>query len=165
MESQSRARIKLLISFQPGLHLRELQRQIGLSFSSTRYHVDKLARDGEVDRVKEKGYSRIYPPGTNSKDRILLSLVRRKTDHKIISWFLAENSLTQQRLTEVTGFSKSTVSEHLTTLLELGVVRTRAGGEQRTFELAEPVKMNGLIGRHPVVLEKATRRFVDLWDF
>lgn len=165
MESQSRARIKLLVSFQPGLHLRELQRQIGLSFSSTRYHVDKLARDGEVDRVKEKGYSRIYPRGIDSKDRVLLSLVRRKADHKIISCFLAENSLTQQRLTEVTGLSKSTVSEHLATLLELEVVRIRAGGEQRTFELAEPAKMNGLMRRHPVVLEKATRRFVDLWDF
>jgi predicted transcriptional regulator len=164
MESQSRARIKLLVSFQPGLHLRELQRQIGLSFSSTRYHVDKLAREGKVDRVEDKGYSRIYPPGTDLEDRLLLSLVRRKTDHRILSCFLRESNLTQQRLTEVTGLSKSTISEHLGTLLELHVVRTRASGEQRTFELAEPAKMNALMRRHPVVFEKATSRFIDLWD-
>ena len=165
MDSQSRARIKLLVSFQPGLHLRELQRQIGLSFSSTRYHVDKLTSEGELDRVVDKGYSRIYPQGIDPKDRVLLSLIRRKTDHKILSFLLAENSLTQRRLTEVSGLSKSTVSEHLATLLELEVVRTRAGGEQRTFELAEPAKMNGLMNRHPFVLEKATRKFIHLWDF
>jgi predicted transcriptional regulator len=165
VQSQSRARIKLLVSFQPGLHLREIQRQVGLSFSSTRYHVDKLAREGELDRVEDKGYSRIYPPGTDSKDRVLLSLVRRKTDHKILSCFLAENNPTQHRLTEVTELSKSTISEHLATLLELGVVRTRDRGEQRTFELIEPAKISGLMKRHPVILVKATSRFIDLWDF
>jgi predicted transcriptional regulator len=165
VESQSRARIKLLVLIQPGLHLRELQRQIGLSFSSTRYHVDRLAREGEVDRVDEKGYSRIFPPGTDSKDRILLSLVRRKTHHKILSCFLAEVNLTQRRLTQVTGLSKSTVSEHLTTLLELGVVRTQARGDLNSFELVEPAKINGLMRRHPVVLEKATSKFIALWDF
>ena len=127
--------------------------------------MDKLAKDGEVDRVKEKGYSRIYPRGIDPKDRILLSLIRRKTDHKILSYLLAENSLTQQRLTEVTELSKSTMSEHMATLLELGVVRTRDCGEQRTFELIEPAKVGGLMRRHPVVLVKATSRFIDLWDF
>ena len=165
MESEGRARIKLLVSIQPGLHLRELQRQIGLSFSSTRYHVDKLAKEGEIDRVEDNGYSRIYPVGTDSKDRILLSLVRRKTDHEILSWFLTEKSITQQRLSEVTALSKSTISEHLASLLELGVVKTRVGGERRIFELAEPAKMYGLMSRHPVLLEKATSRFIDLWDF
>jgi predicted transcriptional regulator len=165
VESEGRARIKLLVSLQPGLHLRELQRKIGLSFSSTRYHVDKLTKEGEIERVEDKGYSRIYPPGTDSKDRILLALARRKTDHKILRCFLIENSLSQQRLTEVTGLSKSTISEHLTALLELRVVKTRVGGERRIFELTEPAKINGLMSRHPVLFEKATSRFIDLWDF
>jgi predicted transcriptional regulator len=164
LESEGRTRIRLRVSLQPGLHLRELQRQIGLSFSSTRYHVDKLTKEGEIDRVEDKGYSRIYPAGTDSKDRILLSLVRRKADHKILSCFLAGDSLTQQGLAEVTGLSKSTISEHLAILLELGVVRTGVGGERRIFELAEPAKMDRLMRCHPVRLEKATSRFIDLWD-
>ena len=165
MASECRARIKLLVSLQPGLHLRELQRQIGLSFSSTRYHVDKLIKDGEIDRFEDKGYSRVYPAGTDSKDRILLSLVRRKTDRRILSCFLTDNSLTQHRLTEVTGLSKSTVSEHLANLVELGVLKTSVSGERRIFELAQPAKINGFMRRHPVLLEKAATRFIDLWDF
>jgi predicted transcriptional regulator len=162
---EGRARIKLLVALQPGLHLRELQRQLGLSFSSTRYHVDKLTKEGEIDRVEDKGYSRIYPAGTDADDRILLSLVRRKTDHKILSCFLKENGASQQHLVDFTRLPKSTVSEHLATLLELGVLRPRSGEERRVFELTDPAKIESLLQRYPVLLEKATSRFIDLWDF
>jgi predicted transcriptional regulator len=165
VKAEGRTKIKLLVSLQPGLHLRELQRQIGLSFSSTRYHVDKLAKEGEIDRVEDKGYSRLYPAGVDQRDKILLSLVRRETDYKIFSSFLKENSLTQQRLTELTKLAKSTVSEHLATLLELGVVRTRDGEERRIFELTDPARINKILNRYPHLLSKATHRFIDLWDF
>ena len=165
MKIESRVRIKLLVSLQPGLHLRELQRQIGLSFSSTRYHVDKLAKQGEIDRVEDNGYSRIYPAGIDQRDKILLSLVRRETDRRILSSFLRENSLSQQRLIDLSKLAKSTVSEHLATLLMLGVVRTKAGGERRIFELTDPAKIDTMLNRYPRLLSNATRRFIDLWDF
>ena len=158
-------RIKLLVSLQPGLHLRELQRQIGLSFSSTRHHVDKLAKNGEIERFEDNGYSRIYPPGIDQSDKILLSLVRRKTDRRILSSFLRENSLSQQRLTDLSKLAKSTVSEHLATLLMLGIVRTKAGGERRIFELTDPAKIDTMLNRYPRLLNNPTRRFIDLWDF
>jgi len=75
VKTEGRLRIKLLVSLHPGLHLRELQRQIGLSFSSTRYHLDKLAKQGEIDRVEDNGYSRIYPAGIDQSDKILLKPV------------------------------------------------------------------------------------------
>jgi len=165
MKSEGRVRIKLLVSLQPGLHLRELQRQIGISFSSTRYHVNRLATEGEIDRVEDKGYSRIYPAGTEYKDKILLSLIRRKTDHKILSCLLSENSLSQQRLGDLTGLSKSTISEHLTTLSELEVVRIGLSKERRVFELVDASKIDELMNPEPVLLKKATHRFIDLWDF
>lgn len=165
MRAEGRARTKLLVSLQPGLHLRELQRQIGLSFSSTRYHVDRLAKDGEIDRVEDNGYSRIYPAGIDQRDKILLSLVRKETDRRILSSFLKENSMSQQRLTDLTKLAKSTVSEHLATLLKLGVLRTKAGRERRIFELTDPAKINTMLNSYPHLLSKATRRFIDLWDF
>lgn len=165
MKAEGRARVKLLVHLQPGLHLRELQRQIGLSFSSTRYHVDRLAKEGEIDRVEDKGYSRIYPAGTGVNDRILLSLLRRKTDRKILSCFLMENGASQQHLIDLTGLSKSTVSEHLAKLLEFGVVRPRSGDKRSVFELTDAALIERLLRRYPVLLEKATSRFIDLWDF
>jgi predicted transcriptional regulator len=165
VKGEGRVRIKLLVSLQPGLHLRELQRQIGLSFSSTRYHVDKLAKDGEIDRVEDNGYSRIYPAGIDERDKVLLTLVRRETDRRILSSFLREKSLSQQRLVDTTRLAKSTVSEHLAMLLKLGVVKTKTGEERRVFELTDRAKIDTMLNRYPRLLSQATRRFIDLWDF
>ena len=165
MKAEGRVRIKLLVSLQPGLHLRELQRQIGLSFSSIRYHVTKLAKEGEIDRVDGNGHSRIFPPGVDSAEKILLSLVRKGTDHKILSCFLKERSLSQQRLTDLTRLAKSTISVHLATLLESGVVRTKAGEGRKIFELTDRAKIETMLDQYPHVLSKATHRFIDLWDF
>jgi predicted transcriptional regulator len=165
VEAKGRVRIKLLVSQQPGLHLRELQRQIGLSFSSTRYHVDKLVKDREIDLVEDNRYSRIYPAGLDHNDRVLLSLVRRQTDQKILSCFLKENSLSQQRLTDLTRLAKSTISEHLATLIELGVLKTQLSERRRTFELTDQAEIDRMLNRYPKLLEKATRRFIDLWEF
>ena len=164
MRPAGRVRIKLLVSLQPGLHLREIQRQIGLSFSSTRYHVDKLVKEGEVDRVEDKGYSRIYPTGISRKDRTLLTLIRRETDQKILSCLLRDNNLSQQRLAELTRLAKSTISEHMTTLLESGIVRTKADGG-RDFELTDRASVDKMLNGYPHLLGKAARRFTDLWDF
>ena len=165
MRSEGRLRIKLLVSLQPGLHLRELQRQIGLSFSSTRYHVNKLAKEGAIDRVDDSGYSRIFPAGTDYNDKILLSFVRRKTDRRILLSLLTENHLSQQRLCDLTGLSKSTISEHLASLQELGIVRAKSGPDRRSFELTDRAKINEMVNGNPVLLKKVTHRFVDLWDF
>lgn len=67
-------------------------------------------------------------------------------------------------MTNLTGLSKSTVSEHLATLVRSGVVRT-GGGEERRFELTDPTKANKVMNGYPPLLKKATSRFIDLWDF
>src|SRR5439155_16838225 len=33
----------------------------GMSFNSTRYHVDRLTKAGEIVRVEDGGYTRLYP--------------------------------------------------------------------------------------------------------
>jgi len=106
-----------------------------------------------------------FPPGVDSAEKILLSLVRKETDHKILSCFLKEGSLSQQRLTDLTRLAKSTISVHLATLLESGVVRTKAGEERKIFELTDRAKIETMLDRYPHVLSKATHRFIDLWDF
>ena len=76
-----------------------------------------------------------------------------------------ERSLSQQRLTDLTRLAKSTISVHLATLLESGVVRTKAGEGRKIFELTDRAKIETMLDQYPHVLSKATHRFIDLWDF
>lgn len=99
METEFSGRVKHLIRLHPpGLRLRELQRRLGLSFSGTRFHVAKLAKKGEIDRVQDGGYSRLFPLGTLFEDRKLYLAFRRRTDAIILSCLLREGSVSQKRL-------------------------------------------------------------------
>lgn len=162
-----RIRIRLLISLLPGLHLRELHRLIGMSFNSTRYHVDRLAASGEILRVEEGGYSRLYPAGTSETDKRLFALIRRPTDRQILARVVKTGKVSQQELCKSTGFAKSTISEHLTGLAKAGVLEAhRVDGTRLEYELTDPARIQALISvQNPTLFRKATDRFIDLWDF
>jgi DNA-binding transcriptional ArsR family regulator len=138
-----------------------------MSFNSTRYHVDKLTKTGEIVRVEDGGYSRLYPPGLGEVDRVLLPLARGGTDRKILESLIAVPKVSNKQLCALTGLAKSTVSEHLADLTRLGVVKTRGTSESGVlYELEHPGQVQLLLRKqYPSLLKKASDRFIDLWDF
>jgi predicted transcriptional regulator len=167
MQGNNRIRVKQLVSLSPGVHLRELQRLLGMSFNSTRYHVDRLTKAGEIIRVEEGGYSRLYPAGTNKAERTLFAIVRAESDRKILSSLANNVTLSNKQLIDLTRLAKSTVSEHLADLVRKGIVKTRQIGESGVvYELEQPEEIRLLLLSHnPSLLKKASDRFTELWDF
>jgi predicted transcriptional regulator len=167
MPGSNRLRVKQLVSLFPGVHLRELQRLLGMSFNSTRYHVDKLTRTGEIIRVDDGGYSRLYPADTSEEERILFAVLRSETDRKILSSLATDFVLTNKQLCDQTGLAKSTISEHITELVQRDVVRVRQATEVNvSYELKQPELIRAvLVSSNSSLRKKATDRFIDLWDF
>ena len=167
VQGNSRVRVKQLISLAPGVHLRELQRLLGMSFNSTRYHVDKLTTAGEIIRVEEGGYSRLYSAGIGEAERAIFTFLRRETDRKILASLVADPILSNKQLCEQTNLAKSTVSEHLAGLVRAGIVKTRQVTENFVgYELEQPEQIRLLLrSQNPSLLRKAGERFIDLWDF
>ena len=167
VQGNSRVRVKQLISLAPGVHLRELQRLLGMSFNSTRYHVDKLTTAGEIIRIEEGGYSRLYSAGIGEAERAIFTFLRRETDRKILASLVADPILSNKQLCEQTNLAKSTVSEHLAGLMQAGIVKTRQVTENFVaYELEQPEQIQFLLrSQNPSLLKKASERFIDLWDF
>lgn len=166
-QGNSRLRVKQVVSLSPGVHLRELQRLLGMSFNSTRYHVDKLTKTGEIIRVEEGGYSRLYPRGTAESERLLFAVVRSETDRRILSSLVTNLALSSKELCDHTGLAKSTVSEHIAELLRIGIIKARQISETCiSYELEQPEQIRLLLRRlSPGLQKKVTDRFIDLWDF
>lgn len=167
IRGNSRLRVKLLVSLSPGVHLRELQRLLDMSFNSTRYHVDKLSKAGEIVRVEEGGYSRLYPRGTSEVERTLFAVVRAETHRKILSSLAKDFPLSSKQLCNQTGLAKSTISEHIAELLRKGIVKTRQISETSiAYELEQPERIRSLLmSLNPSLRRKTTDRFIELWDF
>jgi predicted transcriptional regulator len=167
IQGNNRIRVKRLVSLSPGVHLREVQRLLGISFNSTRYHVDRLTKAGEIDRVEEGGYSRLYPTGTSKVERTLFVTIRVETDRKILSSLATNITLSNKQLIDLTRLAKSTVSEHVADLVRLGIVKTRQIGKSTVvYELEQPERIRLLLmSQNQSLLKKASDRFIELWDF
>lgn len=167
LQRSNRSRVKLLISSLPGVHMRQIQRILGLSFSSVRYNVDALKRGGEVLDCNERGRSRLFPPAVTGYEKVVYSHLRSRTSRKVLRAIAREGKLTNRQLSEMTGFAKSTVSECIHRLLEAELVMTSFSQDGRVaYQLREPQVLLPMIQTADhTVLEEASNRFIQLWDF
>ncbi len=168
LRSDNRSRILGLICQSPGIHLRELQRSLGVSFNAIRYNTEKMSDSGEIVCEKSSGYSRFYPPGTSEKDRLIYSLSRSKTTFKIMLELGNLGLLSNKELAERTGFAKSTVSEHVHELLSANLVRlTLSEDGNFKVELQNREHVQSLLAgiRQDFQRKDVVENFADLWDF
>jgi predicted transcriptional regulator len=167
LRNPNRIRTKQIISLVPGIHLRKLQKLLGTSFSTTRYHVDSLERDNEVASLDDGHYHRLYPAGTDDSLKTVYATFQSKTARKILRALAeSQSGLTNGDLSIAVHMPKSTVSEYATTLGRVHLVtRSLTMDGQTLYEVQDREK----VGRLIAVFEKnlltlATGRFVDLWD-
>jgi predicted transcriptional regulator len=167
LQNPNRARAKMIVSLSPGIHLRKLQKLLGTSFTTTRYHVEGLERDGEIVSSKEGRYQRLYPSGTTEVSRAAYAALQSKTARRILS-VLAQNQREFRNgdLCEMVKLPRSTVSECTTLLSQAGLVTRRTGADgHATYGILDRERTLGLL----TVFEKnlldiAADRFADLWD-
>lgn len=86
---EKRKKIYDMITKKPGFHLRELHRNLDLSFGALRYHLDYLKKRGLIITISDDGYSRYYiSNNVGNGDKKYLCIFRQKTLRKILIIFL-----------------------------------------------------------------------------
>ena len=171
MNSQglTRSQAKLIISMSPGIHLRKLQKLLGTSFTTTRYHVDGLERDGEIVRHKDGRYDRLYPAGTAEHMKQVYAVLQSKTARRILAAMVEAGGLSASgtELSEELEVSRSSLTEYFGLLSGAGLVKRRSPAlDGRTVyavqDLDEARRL--LTAFQKGVLSFATDGFIDLWD-
>ena len=167
--NSKRTQTKLIVSLCPGIHLRKLQKALGASFTTTRYHVENLERDGEIVRSKDGRYDRLYPVGTADTMKAVFAVVQSKTARKILQTLADsdQHELTNSDLFELTNLPRSTISECVTQLSSALLVRRSVKADGRIlYELQDREEVTRLLAVfHKNMLTLAADSFVDLWDF
>jgi len=166
--SENSAKVLHLISVMPGIHLHEIQRILGVSLSSVRYSVERLARSGRILRDRTTGYSRFYPVTISEKERVVYSLIRNRTTRKILYELTQGSGSTNKELAEKIGLAKSTVSMHVHKLLQTNVahlVLSEKGDFRIRIEDAEYVRKLLLKSEEFSKLSTMIANYTDLWNF
>ncbi|MEA3201268.1 MAG: hypothetical protein QOE90_2696 [Thermoplasmata archaeon] len=162
-----RGEILAFVERYPGVHAREVERQMGLSDRLAGYHLEALAADGALARVEDAGYVRYFPTETSrrlsARDLAFVCLLRRPPALQITLLLLANRELTPGAIADELALARPSVSYHLKDLAEHDVVTARREGRERRYALRDPAYARRMLASfHP--LPGDLDAFSRLWD-
>lgn len=149
-ESEVRKRIYEYIEDAPGVHLRRLQRRMGIPLSTLEYHLHRLERRGVIRRHHKKNRKGLYPAGKglSTWDRDLLFHLRQGHRGDLLCRVHARPGILFQELCEEMQLAPSTVSYHARDLVSDGLLAERRQGREKAYEPADARRFIELVRRY-----------------
>lgn len=154
------------ITSHPGVHLRQICRELGLAMGDVQYHVHRLEMDGRINSVRRGLYKFFYSSALfGEKQRDVLSVLTLDTPRELLLHLIKKPDSSQDELALEMAVSQPTVSWHLKRLIELGIVQKERAGRSVTYRV---VGGGGEItafikNYHPTVWERWSSRLADIF--
>ncbi|MFH1100948.1 MAG: winged helix-turn-helix transcriptional regulator [Methanobacteriota archaeon] len=134
LELEIRRKIYTLILENPGLHAKKIADILSLQGQLADYHLAYLERAEIVTTVKEEGNRRYYATGKlGMTERRRISILRKEIPLRIILYLLQYPYSTHKEILEQLEIVKSTLSYHITKLLNYGLIRVHAQDKGKTY--------------------------------
>jgi predicted transcriptional regulator len=172
-ETTLRRRLYALVQSHPGLHQRELARQLGVRASHAEYHLHQLARVGLIVAKPFGGRIRYFvavadladvPMGAvGTADEALLAILRQSRPLQIAALLLEENPRVLGDLARRLGVAPGTITYHIDKMEQAGILRRHAEGAVRKVSLTDRDGLVRILLNHPPPSDLIAG-FEDVWD-
>jgi len=164
--SDVRRQVREHVRANPGVHFNKLARTLDIATGQAQYHLRRLVRRDEVVVERIRGRTHYFDPEYDAWERRVLALYRRETAREIITLLLDEGELSATVIAERLDLARSTVSWHIDTLVDAGII-DRSYGERGQVEvtLARPAETVRLLEAvAPSLADTLVDRFMRLVD-
>jgi DNA-binding transcriptional ArsR family regulator len=161
LRQATRARIHDFVVNNPGAHLSEIRRALGMSKGPTSYHLQVLVAAGIVVKVENPPYSSYFANGASEGVRAAARALRVPKARALLARILERPGIDVQDLVDGSPMARSMVYYHLNRLADVGLVEFQGGVRNRALvptQLAQHVA--GTVGAEtvPVGLVEAQAR-------
>ena len=138
LENESRLSIFRYIRENPGVHLRGIATDMGVSLGTLRYHIQVLGDTHRISVVEEGGHKRFFENGGTYSEvqQTLLRHLRNETTHDILTFLMTHPSASRQEIAGAVGISGSTVTWHMQRLAGDEIVENRKDGRYVRYTIA-----------------------------
>jgi biotin operon repressor len=121
----TRGEIVAYILTNPGVYLREIGEDLGLSMGVVQYHVWVLTTNGEVQECRSGRYRRFFGAARyDEQERVVISLLRQGTTGRILAALSGDQALTHMKLAALLGVTSQALTWQMKRLKEMGMVET-----------------------------------------
>ena len=164
LENKRRGKIYATIQKNPGLHIRQLQRILGIPLASLQYHLIYMARRNVILEEKSEHYTRYYAEPLKPEDKKLLMVLRQKRLREIVMLILVSKKAKYQSIVQTLKVSPSTTSFYLKCLLNNGIIKRTKIGYENIYTLKDEDKIAKiLIAYQPSFLDKLVDKWAATW--
>lgn len=158
---ETRRRVLHLVREYPGLHLREIARQLDVAVALVEYHLPYLEAAGAVRTESQDRYVRVFARGDGaptSAERAMLGPLRSGTALQVVLYLLEHGPRRHKDICDGLGLGKSKLSFYLRKLEAVGLVAATDQG----FAVPRPERVGRLLLEHRPTPD-LRERFADLW--
>ena len=135
----NRRRIVRLVEEHPGIHLRQVARDLGLALGTVEHHLHLLVRHGLLERHGFRGHSRYFAAGTtDAGERRMWALLNQEGPRRLLRALAADPDAGSTGLAQRIGLSRTATARHLQQLIESGLVDRLRVGRHHLLRIARP---------------------------
>lgn len=124
LEHPQRQRLHAAIEAQPGIHLKELQRQTGLAWGQTQHHMAKLVASGIIVAKPLGAYTCYFPKGQDRHVMGAAGVLKADGARRLLQAIGGTVGLSMGQLSRQVGLTESTAHYHVKRLEAAGLVAT-----------------------------------------
>ncbi len=156
----------------PGFHLREISRTLGLSITLADYHLRFLEKHELVSATMDGEYKRYYPrsmpgdqdarPALTDQQKAVLAYLRQPVPLKVLAFLMERDFATHKEILERVPVSPSTLSHHLKKMQYAGIL-ARAEPRDRGYRVAEPRSVARLMTTYDLATPDQVDTFIRVW--
>jgi predicted transcriptional regulator len=162
LENENRKKIYSAVDSNPGIHVRELQRVLGMPLMTLDYHLNYMARKGIIFGETGSHYKRYYAKPLDAGDKKVVCALRQKKLRDIVTIVLVNEKAKCQFLADNLKLPRSTLSFYLKCLVENDILKKDKIGYENIYTVQDEEKVTRLLAMHKSsfaykIVEKALR--------
>lgn len=162
----TRSRIYDFIKMHPGIHVREISRELGLAMGDLQYHLYGLEKQGRIKTLRRGLYKFIFATEIfGERQSVILSILSQETPRELLLHLIERPNSSQKDLAMFIKLSQPTINWHMKRLVDQGIVARKRRGKIVTYSVLAPISELGRFLRnyHPTVWEKWSSRLADIF--
>lgn len=156
----------------PGFHLREIARSLGLSITLADYHLRFLEKNDLVSWTMDGEYKRYYPrsmpgdqdarPALTNLQKQVLAYLRQPVPLKVLVFLMERDFATHKEILQHVSVSASTLSHHLKKMQYAGVL-ARAEAKDKGYRVADPKSVARIMTTYDLATQDQIDTFLRVW--
>jgi len=132
--NQNILRVLEYIQNNPGCHLRQIKRELGLAMGTIQYHLNLLEKQGKILSERQNFHKYYFPVGLfEQNERDLLKILNQETAREILLAILEKKNPTQTDIASLMKISSPSVNWHIKKLVEMKLIQEIRDGKFKRY--------------------------------